>query len=120
MRVRALDATHDWTFGKGVNDYKRDLAAVIQNINTRLNSYLGDCFFDLGAGIDWFNFIGSKDQLGLNLAISAIILNTPEVTGLMQMSLTLNAARNFEVQYVVQTTYSTSAASFVLDNTVGA
>lgn len=106
-RVRALDSLHDWTFGSGRNNYKVDLNAVIQNIDTRLNSFLGDCFFALGDGIDWFNLIGGKNQLALNLAISATILNTAQVTGILQLSVNLDpVTRGFSVQYRVQTTYS--------------
>ncbi len=115
MRVRAIDQNHDWLFGKGQNDYRRNLSAVVQNINTRLSSFLGDCFFDNAAGIDWFNLLGGKDQLALNLAISAVILNTENVTGIFQLSLTLNVRRNFEIRYVVQTTYSRASATFTFD-----
>lgn len=119
MRVRALNQNHDWTFGKGQNDYLRSNAAIAQNINTRLSSFLGNCFFDLGAGIDWFNLLGAKDQTALNLAISSVILNTTEVTGILQLSVGLNAARDFTVQYRVQTVYSAASSTFVFDSTVG-
>lgn len=115
MRVRALDGTHDWLFGKGQNDYLTANAAIVQNIDTRLNSFLGDCFFDLGAGIDWFNLLGGKDQVTLNLSISAVILNTLNVTGILQLLVDLSATRVFTVQYKVQTTYSTAAGIFQYD-----
>ncbi len=115
MRVRAIDGSHDWLFGKGQNDYVRNLAAVVQNINTRLSAFLGDCFFDNAAGIDWFNLLGNKDQLALNLAVSAVILNTENVTGIFQLSLTISVRRNIEIRYVVQTTYSRASATFAFD-----
>jgi len=106
MRVRQIDATHDWNFGKGRNNYLTDNAATAQNINTRLNSILGDCFFDLGAGIDWFTRLGGKDQLALELDISTTILNTQDVTGLITLNSSLDAkTRNFVVTYTVQTIY---------------
>ncbi len=114
-RVRALDVDHDWLFGKGQNDYKRNLDAVVQNINTRLNSFLGDCFFALADGIDWFNLLGSKDQTSLNLAIAAVILNTLDVTGMIQLSVSLNAARAATVSYEVQTSYSRASVTFQFD-----
>lgn len=120
MRVRQLDAAHDWTFGKGQNNYLRDQRAVQQNLDTRLNSFLGNCFFDEGAGIDWFNFLGSKDQLGLILAIKAVILNTEAVTALVQLSVDLSVARVFTVRYQVQTTFSVLSSQFQLNtNLVG-
>lgn len=117
-RVRQIDPiTRDWYFGKGRNDYLTGNAAVMQNINTRLYSFLGDCFFDTSAGIDWFTHLGGKDQTGLNLAISAVILNTDDVTGLLQLSISLSPERQLLVQYQVQTTYSRipTSSSFTLN-----
>lgn len=105
MIVRALDENFDWTFGAGFNNYKSNRDAVAQNIRTRLLSFLGDCFFATNAGIDWFNFLGSKNQTALNLAISAMILNTENVTGIVQLSVTLTAQRNFTVIYNASTAF---------------
>lgn len=115
MIVRAIDNTGDWLFGKGKNDYKSKNDAIAQNIQTRLQSFLGDCFFETTAGIDWFGFLGGKDQIALNLAISATILNTENVTGIKQLSINLTAARLFVVSYNVQTTYSTVQDAFQYD-----
>lgn len=114
MRVRALDANGDWTFGRGTNDYLVDLKAIEQNISTRLKSFLGDCFFDINAGIDWFGFLGGKDQLGLNLAVRAVILNTDGVTALTQFSVELNhTTRLFTMTYGVTTVFSSAFRSSV-------
>lgn len=117
-RVRALDVNHDWTFGKGRNNYLRDQAAVMQSIDTRLSCFLGDCFFDLGAGIDWYTYLGSKDQLPLALAIQATIQNTAYVTGTVQTRVFLTSARAFNVQYTVQTTYSRATGVFGFNTSV--
>lgn len=102
-RVRALTSLGDWTFGKGQNDYKTGLAAVRQNIQTRLSSFLGDCFFDTIAGIDWFNFLGSKQPVALELAIRATIINTENVTAILSVSSSLDpVTRNLNVVYVVR------------------
>lgn len=118
MRVRAIDGAHDWLFGKGQNDYMRGREACMQNINTRLYEFLGDCFFNNGAGIDWFNLIGGKDQISLNLAISAIILNTQDVTGINQLFVRLSETRNFQVSYEAVTSYGTAADTFTFDPNV--
>lgn len=115
MRVRALDVNHDWTFGTGKNNYLVGNNAIAQNIDTRLLSFLGDCFFDTGAGIDWFNLLGSKNELALNLAITAVILNTVGVTGLLQVSINLDINRNLTVVYRVQTTFSQASGLFQYD-----
>ena len=117
MIVRALDSQNDWLFGKGLNDYLAGNAAVAQSIQTRLSSFLGNCFFDQGAGIDWINYLGgSKDQVSLNLAISAVILNTQNVTGIQQLNVSLDDnTRQFTVVYRVQTTYSVTGGAFTFD-----
>lgn len=119
VSVRALDSDHDWTFGAGLSNYFYNNAAIAQNINTRLNSFLGDCFFDLGAGIDWLNLLGGKDLFTLNLSISTVITNTLGVTGLLQLNSNLDAARNFSVSYKVQTVYSTVTSTFIFDQSIG-
>jgi hypothetical protein len=107
-RVRAIDGNNDWTFGKGRNNYKFDNTAVAQNIKTRLQSFLGDCFFAINEGIDWFNLLGSKDQRALTLSIATTILNTQDVTGLLELNLTLNREnRLITIQYEVSTVYTT-------------
>lgn len=110
MIVRALSAG-DWTFGAGTNNYLSSTAAVAQAIQTRLSSFLGDCFFATAAGIDWFNLLGAKNQVALQLAISAVILNTQSqgqnvVTGIVNLSLGLNSVtRVFTVNYTVSTVF---------------
>jgi hypothetical protein len=105
MIVRGIDANNDWLYGKGRNDYRANVDAVAQNIKTRLQSFLGDCFFQTDAGIDWFNLLGSKDRLQLQLSINATILNTQDVTGIILVSSNLTQNRVFSIQYQVQTSY---------------
>ena len=123
MRTRALDSNHDWLFGAGTSDYVVNNAAIAQNINTRLSSFLGNCFFDVGAGVNWFNLLGNSGpnaQLELNLAISTTILNTTGVTGLLQLSIsTSQDTRLFSVSYQVNTIYSTVTSSFVYSSSIG-
>ena len=115
MIIRQIDSSGDWTFGKGKNDYVKANASVVQNIATRLGMFLGDCFFDLGNGIDWFNFLGEKDQLALNLFVSAVILNTANVTGIDQLFVNVDEARQLTIRYDVQSTYSTASGIFQFD-----
>ncbi len=122
MRVRALDINGDFTYGKGQNDYNTGNPAVVEMINTRLLCFLGDCFFDTGAGIDWFGLLGGKNQTALNLAVSATILNTPDengthlITGINQLSVVLNrATRNISISYQAISIYSTVTGTFSYD-----
>jgi hypothetical protein len=115
MIVRALDINGDWEFGKGKNDYKRNIKAVTQNIKTRLMSFLGDCFFDTTAGIDWFNLLGGKDALALELAVTSVILNTETVTGLLTLSVSISENRRISLNYRVQTTLGETGEAFQYD-----
>lgn len=112
MIVRSLDVNGDWNFGKGRNDYLQNNAAIVQNISTRLKSFLGDCFFALDAGIDWFNLLGSKDQVALQLAIRAVILNTAGVVSILDVFTQLDEnTRNLTVQYTINTIYTVTSSS---------
>lgn len=113
LQVRALDAVGDWTWGAGKNNYLTGNAAVAQNIRTRLYSVLNDCFFATADGIDWFNLLGYKNQTALNLAVSATILNTAYVTGITQLSVIVNAARNIQIIYNATTSFGNSVISTV-------
>ena len=104
---RGLDATGDWLFGKGQQDYASGNAAIALSIQTRLNSFLGDCFFAVDDGLDWFNLLGINNQLAIQLAVSACILNTNGVTGIQQLALALNRVnRSISITYSVTTIYS--------------
>jgi hypothetical protein len=105
MITRGVDGANDWLFGKGRNDYKRDIFAVAQNVKTRLQSFLGDCFFQSNAGIDWFNLLGDKNLPALELAISSVILNTSGVVGIVEISTTVGDNREVITQYTIDTVY---------------
>lgn len=117
MRVRALDSDHDFEYGKGQNDYKTQNNAIAQNIQTRLLSFYGNCFFDGQAGIDWFTYLaGSKNELAVSLAISAMIIGTDGVTGILQLSITLDRfTRKLRIAYKATTVYSTITGLFTYD-----
>lgn len=108
MIVRGLDVNGDWLYGKGRNDYKSGISAIAQDIQCRLNSFLGDCFFDTSAGVDWFNLLGGKNQLAVSLAVSATILNTENVVSLVELSISLNpVTRQLTIAYKVKVNVGT-------------
>lgn len=119
MRVRALDANNDWTFGAGLNNYKSGNLCIAQNIQTRLNCFQGTCFFDLTAGIDWINKLPQKNSLPLNINISNTIINTTGVLSLLQISFNISTARSLSVSYQVQTIYSAVTDTFTFSQTQG-
>jgi len=108
MRFRQLDSSGDFQFGKGNNDIAVQNRAIGLNIKTRILSWVGDCFFDTQAGIDWINRMGSKNQRDLlELDLRGIILRSEDVTGILEFSTQLNN-RNFTADYSVQTIFSKS------------
>ena len=106
MIIRNLDANHDWEFGFGLQNYIANDAAIGLNIETRLLSWLGDCFFDTGAGIDWANRLGSKNQLTLlRQDLMRIIAQSYGVTAILNFD-TVLTGRAFTATYTVQTIFS--------------
>lgn len=106
MKFRNLDNDHDWKFGKGLNDYRRDEEAVKLNIRTRILSWFGDCFFAQTEGIDWINRLGKTNQRTLlEQDLKSIILKTPEVAELISFSTSL-VNREFTAEYSIRTIYS--------------
>lgn len=117
MSVRQLDGNHDWMWGAGRNNYLTKNQEVGQNINTSLNSILGNCFFATNDGIAWFNLLGAKDLGAITLAIRTTILNVTNVTGINSLSVNYDSVtRKLTCTYNVQTSYSLSYPSeFVYD-----
>ncbi|MDR1282933.1 MAG: hypothetical protein LBK99_19240 [Opitutaceae bacterium] len=107
MITRALDHNHDWTFGKGRQNYLREAAAVRQRILTRLWSFLGDCFFDLAAGVDWWNLMGGKSEPAILAQTRSVILGTEGVIRLNSLSATRDPrTRAIRLSYNVDTIYT--------------
>lgn len=107
MIVRALDSSNDFTFGKGINNYVKNQDAIAQNIKTRLQSFLGNCFFDLSAGVDWFNLLGGKNRVALELAVRIVILNTSGVTNIRSVDVFYDSlSRAISMTYSVDTVYT--------------
>lgn len=108
MIIRALTSEHDWTFGKGKENYRSAELAIAENIQTRILSFLGNCFFDIGAGIDWFTYFGlpNKDQ-EIVLRTRAIILQSYGVVSVNKITLNKDREnRSAVLTYDINTIYS--------------
>ena len=105
MRVRSVDSNNDWNYGKGRNDYKKDREAVKQCIKTELQCFLNDCYFEKTKGIDWFNLLGEKDILALQLAITATILNEYGVRTIIEISYDLDNNRTMNLNYRINSIF---------------
>ena len=89
MIQRQLNYFGDWTFGKGKGNYARGAAAINLSLQTRLQSFKNDCFFDKSAGIDWINYMLAGNVEGLKQEIRKVVIETNGITGLN--SLEVNA-----------------------------
>jgi len=116
--VRTLSAVKDWTYGNNLSGYLSGNSAIAQQINCRLLQFLGECFWDTNAGINWFGYLGGKNPGGLQLAIATVILNSYGVLGLNSLSFTVNdETREFSINWDVTTVFSKSfpgSATFTL------
>lgn len=106
MIIANLDSNHDWLFGQGLANYLNGNPAIGLNIETRLLSWVNDCFFDKLAGIDWTNRLGSKNQRALLEAdLRRVVLQSYGVTSIVSFDTVLNG-RNFSATYSVNTIFS--------------
>ena len=112
MITRAIDADGQWIFGKGKQDYLQETAALAQKIKTRLQSFYQDCFFAPTEGIDWFTFLGSKNQAGLKNAVSKVILNTVGVYSVDEVNFNLDENRQLMIEYVVTSLWSETVSAY--------
>ena len=114
MIFRQLDDNHDWVFGAGMQNFTTGTKAIALNIQTRILSWRGDCFWNMLAGIDWINRLGNKNQAALLSAeLRRLILQSYGVTGLQAFD-TVTDGRAFTVTTTVntetgQTTQATAA-----------
>lgn len=114
MIFRNLDSNNDWIIGQGFGSYVSQNQAIGLNIKTRLQSWVGDCFFAQTAGIDWWNRLGSKNQLTLlSNDLQRVISQSSGVTGILAFNVSL-VGRSVSASYTVQTIYSTSFTDSIL------
>lgn len=108
MSIRNLDGNHDWTFGSGKSNYVVENQEIALNIETRVLSFLGNCFFATDEGIDWFNLLDYRYQDRLENSVQEVVKNTPGVTGINSIDVLIGANRQIRIAYDIQTIYSSS------------
>lgn len=106
MKFRALDANGDWTFGNGVQNYLTNQDAVAIDIKTALQIFSGEVFWAVDFGVDWWNLIGSRDQVSILLQTRSIISSRDGVIRIKNVTAALNAARRLSLSYSVDTVFS--------------
>ena len=110
MIIRALDANGDITFGQGKQNYLTDQAAIGLNIQTRLKSFLNNCFWAMGAGIDWFTLLGGGNtSMQIKLAATAIIAQSYGVLSVNNLFVSFNPiTRETSLQYEAVTIFTSN------------
>ena len=110
MIFRGIDGTGDWQFGNGVGSYFTNAAAINANIRTALMVFLGECFFNLNAGVDWWNLLGGKNpaaQAGIILQCRTIISASYGVVRINSVTPQLNTrTRRLTVTYDINTIFT--------------
>jgi hypothetical protein len=111
MSFKNLDSNHDWTFGKGKQNYLENNAEIMMNIKTRLLSFLGDCFFATNEGIDWWNLLSEKDRKKIILECKKVINSTPNVRRVSSVDFLENEKRELIINYNIDTIFSRNIKS---------
>lgn len=104
MIISANDNNNDWTFGKGLQNYKSGLDAIIQNVETKLKEWKRNCFFNVDGGVDYENYldIGTKDFLDLD--IKRVILQSEGII-IINSFVSSITNRDYNCQANVKTIY---------------
>jgi hypothetical protein len=104
--VRAIDENGDWMFGFGRQCYKKEVAMVAQRIVTHIRSWYFNCFFDLEAGIDWYNYLGNRrTERLIQSACRREIVKIKEITSIEDLSISVDDERRVTLYYAVTTQY---------------
>lgn len=111
MIIRGLDSDHDWQFGRSIQDFKRDQAAIMENIQTRLLSWVNDCFFDINAGVDWRRLLAAPStQAELVLSCRAVIMQSYGVVAMRKMSASV-VNRSASLEFTIDTIFTSNFKS---------
>lgn len=111
MRVRALTATQDYSFGQGSANFLVDsVATVAQEVLTTLLLFQGEWFLDITAGVPWFTQVAGVGTIPLyDQIIKEAILNVQGVTGIVNYSSSLNRPmRALSVSATIDTLFGTT------------
>lgn len=108
MIIRSLDGNHDFNFGKGIQSYVNNDKAIAENIDTRLLSFLNDCFFDMNSGIDWFRLLGTKNtKEEIILSCRAVILQSYGAVKVNKIDVVFDSnSRHITITYNIDTIFT--------------
>ena len=109
--IRAVDGQNDWLFGKGKNDYKKDLDEIKQNIKTRLKSWRYDCFYAINEGVDYNSFLDKNTQKELDRDIKRVLLQTANVLRINKFESEIDINRDYKIKTSITTIYGITEIS---------
>ena len=109
-KIRGVDNQGDWLFGFGLSSYKYFQDEIVQDVETRLQCFLNDCFWNLGFGVDWWNLIGGKNpaaEQNIILQCRTLIIGAFGVVAINSVDAVMNAnTRRLSVTYDINTIFS--------------
>lgn len=113
MIHRNLNSDNDWNFGKGLQDYTKNLDAVSLNIKTRLQSWKSDCFFALTEGVDYNNLLDVGTKSLLDSDLKRVILQSEGVIRISSYESELDTSeRGFSGEAEIVTIYGDTTVTF--------
>lgn len=117
MRYRRLDDDGDMKFGNQQADFHRNTPeAVAQAVMTRLNLWVGEWFIDQTEGTPYQQAVlGKSTRASIEPAIRSRILETQDVTGIEEFSLSIDPdERKVTISATINTSYGQAVARGVL------
>ena len=106
MIFRSSTETGDWVFGRGLQSYLTTDRAIMRNVETKLRTFLTECFFDSTVGIPWFQILGVKDSAVTLLTIKSAILDCYGVVRINDVQFSLDDTRALNITYNADTIYT--------------
>lgn len=117
IKMRNIDSKGDWCFGNNLQDYGDYKISTMNNIKTRLQSIKYDCFFDLTAGIDWFNILGNRGQFirdVIEINVRLCIIQSLYVTEIVDLAIINNEDRTLNITYTINTIFGIITDSTII------
>lgn len=113
MKFRAITESGDWVFGNGIQAYAKDNLSIKYDMETKLRTFLNECFFAPEVGVPWFQLLGAKDDNALILSLQQVIASIEGVTRITDIQFFLDQDRKAKVTYNVDTIYTTQQTGTV-------
>lgn len=115
MKQRSLDASGDYSFGRGLPFLQSSPLCVAQAIMTRLRLRTNEWFVDLTDGTDYDGqILGHNTGATRDQAIRIRILDTPGVKQINKYISVLDQNRAFTVAAIVDTIYGPVSITTIL------